>query len=217
MLSGFEALKCVCNIFVGRGYANSANNRISVDAEGNPIPWIAYPAFDYIQGLDLSGKTVFEFGSGCSTLYWATVCAQVFSVENDREWFAKVSAVAPLNCKIVLCEEEENYVHTLSARSNSFDVIVIDGAFNRRKMAELAIQKLAPGGFIMLDNSDCHVKAAKVLRDSGLIQVDMNGFAPGSPSEQTTSFFLMRDFNFRPKGEYQPLKTPWCMKHFVDE
>jgi len=217
MLSGFEALKCVANILVGRGYATSANNKLSLDGAGNPVPWITYPAFDYIRGLDLSQKSIFEFGAGCSTLYWATVCANVLSVESNREWFKKVRDIAPSNCKILLREDEENYLAVILEPPNQFDVIIIDGAFNRRKMAERAIQKLAPGGFIVLDNSDCHVRAAKVLRESGLIQVDMNGFAPGCPSEQTTSFFFKRDFDFQPKGEWQPVKTTWSMGHFVDE
>lgn len=41
-----------------------------VDKDGNSIPWFTYPAIEYLSHLDLSGCSVFEYGSGFSTLFW---------------------------------------------------------------------------------------------------------------------------------------------------
>ena len=41
-----------------------------VDADGRPLPWYTYPAIEYLEQLDFRDRTVFEFGSGASTLFW---------------------------------------------------------------------------------------------------------------------------------------------------
>ncbi|MBI4663445.1 MAG: class I SAM-dependent methyltransferase [Verrucomicrobia bacterium] len=216
-MKAFDALKILVDVLIAKGYGNSVNNQLSVDGNGDPLPWFSYPAIDYLRGLDLTTKHLFEYGAGCSTLFWASMCKDVVSVENDRAWHAKVSSAAPPNAKVLLREDEASYFDAILEDSARYDVIVVDGGLNRRKMAERSLHRLAPGGFIILDNSDCHVRAAAVLRQADLIQVDMNGFSPINTHETTTSFFFARDFNFKPKGEWQPLKTPWCMKHYVDE
>ena len=52
-----------------------------VDRFNRPIPWYTYPAIEYIKQLDFSDKTVFEYGSGNSTLFWAQRCKKLVSVE----------------------------------------------------------------------------------------------------------------------------------------
>lgn len=216
-MNSFDALKNGVDVLTARGYTNSAINNISVDAEGNPVPWFSYPATDYLRGLNLKNKIIFEYGSGCSTLFFADICKEITSVESNEPWYERVAAIAPANCKIRLRKDEIGYLNTIDEDAQLYDVIIIDGAFNRRKMAEKSIPSLAPGGFIILDNSDCHVRAAKVLHAANLIQVDMNGFCPGNLHEQATTFFFKRDFNFEPIAEWQPVKTPWNMRHFVEE
>jgi hypothetical protein len=207
----------VIQILGGKGYGHSVHFQESIDAEGNPIPWITYPAIDYLRGLDARDRRLFEFGAGNSTLFWAKLFKEVVSVEHDKKWHDKVASLLPSNCKLVFRDQESAYLDAIDEQGGMFDVIVIDGGLNRRRMAERAIPKLGTGGFAILDNSDCHVRAAKVLRDAGLIQVDMTGFSPINPFEQTTSFFFRRDFNFQPSGEWQPPKSKWGMQHYVDE
>ena len=42
-----------------------------LDAGQSPIPWYTYPAIEFLNQIDFSVKSVFEFGSGNSTRYWA--------------------------------------------------------------------------------------------------------------------------------------------------
>src|SRR5688572_10403591 len=55
----------------------------SSGCSGQPIPWYTYPAIEFIRQLDFSQSTVFEYGSGNSTMFWAASAARVISVEED--------------------------------------------------------------------------------------------------------------------------------------
>jgi hypothetical protein len=56
-----------------------------------------------------------------------------------------------------------------------------------------------PGGFVILDNTDSLPESSRVLRESGLFQVDMKGFVPGNAASQTTTFFFHRYFVPQPR------------------
>jgi len=49
-------------------------------------PWFVFDAIDYLDGLSLKGKRVFEYGSGGSTLYWLDKMATCISIEHDSAW-----------------------------------------------------------------------------------------------------------------------------------
>lgn len=122
-------------------------------------------------------------------------------MENDQEWYAKIASVAPANCKILFRTDLESYLGALAEQQRTFDIILVDGALNRRRMAEEALKWISKGGFILLDNSDCHVNAAQVLRIADLIQVDFCGFAPAVWHEQTTALdFLSEIFECNQMG-----------------
>jgi hypothetical protein len=65
------------------------------------VPWITYPAFRQLQRIRKPGSKVFEYGSGGSSLWWASLSADVTSVEHDATWAAQVASQAPRNLKII--------------------------------------------------------------------------------------------------------------------
>src|SRR3954469_11247374 len=81
-----------------------------LDGQGNHVPWFTYPAIEYLNQLDLSGKRVLEFGSGFSTLYWAKRCGHVVSIESSKSWFEKMGPKLPKNVEYVLAETMEEMV-----------------------------------------------------------------------------------------------------------
>ena len=89
--------------------------------------------------------------------------------------------------------------------TKQFDVIVIDnhGPF-RWRCAELAANRLAEGGMILLDNSDQCLKATKLLRDRGFNETDFTGFAPSNNYAHTTSIFFLGTLKFRTADDLQP-------------
>ena len=51
-----------------------------VDKFGNKIPWYTYSAIEFLNNLDFSEKSMFEFGSGTSSIYWAKKANEVISI-----------------------------------------------------------------------------------------------------------------------------------------
>lgn len=52
------------------------------------LPWLSFPAIDYLKRAARPTHRVFEFGGGGSTLFWADRVAEVVTVEHNAEWFA---------------------------------------------------------------------------------------------------------------------------------
>lgn len=50
------------------------------------LPWMTYDAIDFLEDITSVEMNVFEWGSGGSTLFFASRCKQVISVEHDKEW-----------------------------------------------------------------------------------------------------------------------------------
>jgi hypothetical protein len=198
-------------------YAHLASVRTGscVDAQQKPVPWYTYPAIEYVKQLDFRGRSVFEFGSGNSTLFWASAAARVVSVEDDERWFRMMAPKVPRNCELILESDLDAYPAVITRSGEQYDVIVVDGAARgktRLRCAEAALGHLRDGGMIILDNSDWLPESARLLREAGLIQVDMTGFVPINRHTQTTSFFLHRAFAFQPRGPRQPMPGPGAVE-----
>lgn len=185
------------------GLWRSVRHGQPVDREGNPLPWITYPAIEYLRQLDFRSRRIFEFGAGHSTLFWAERAAQVVSVESDEGWYRDLHAKAPDNVELCLGADPDDYVGCLERQEGDFDVIVVDGD-ERRRCCLAALEKLAPGGLVILDNADWFPEEAELLRQGQLLEVDFTGFSPQSGYVSTTSFFFHRDFYAPPAGDRQP-------------
>jgi hypothetical protein len=190
------------------GHLNSVSKRRSIDARGEPIPWYTYPAIEYIKQLDFSDKTIFEYGAGNSTIFWSRNAGRVVSVEHDEGWYQTVSRQVTAAATVIFEPDLESFVSTITRVPGRFDVIIVDGPARGRtrlKCCNVARGCLNEGGLIILDNSDWLPESTAFLRSTGLLQVDMTGFAPLNASTGTTSFFFDRGFDVRPKSERQPM------------
>ncbi len=183
------------------GYVESVRRNSSVWGDGSPIPMYTYALIEYLRGLDFSGFDVAEFGAGVSTRFWSAHARSVTSLENDPAWIEKLKQDAAANVELVHATDMPSVFRSLG---RSFGVIVVDCKGNRYDCAAAAAERLAPGGMIILDNSDWYPNSAALLRDAGLIQVDFPGLRPGRFHACVTSIFLRRDFAPRPKGETLP-------------
>lgn len=187
------------------------------------VPWFTYTATEALRNWDFSDKRVFEYGCGFSTLFWASRAKEVVSVEHNPKWYERISRLAPENANIILApinEEKNEYYPSVETRAEfaryagaiigCFQVIVIDGYARSRvryQCAQAALPHLDTNGLMILDNSDWLPATAMMLRQAGLIEVDLSGPVPGNPQYQTTSFFFTRQFDFAPARGRQPL-TP---------
>jgi hypothetical protein len=174
-----------------------------IDTSQNPIPWFTYPAIEFISQLDLTDKSIFEWGSGNSSLFFAKRAASIISVESNCNWYNYISQNLSTNQNLILRREEE-FAEAIEEFPNKYDVIVVD-AHRRYDCAEKALNFLNDGGFIILDNSDWYPNTSSMLRNiGGLIDIDMHGFGPINEYSWTTSFYFHRNFNFKPIEGIQP-------------
>lgn len=198
------------------GQWRSIIGEISVDKEGNPIPWYTYPAIEYLRRFNFSDKTIFEWGSGYSSLFWAKRAKEIVSIDDSQKWADIVFKNKLVNQKIILLEEKKDYVESILDQNKKFDVIVIDGKY-RYECAKLAINCLSKGGIIILDNSDWFPKTVSMLRDHDLFQVDFSGFGPGNGYTWTTSLFFSLDINLNDLCSNHPLQPVGGLKEYGDE
>ena len=189
------------------GHLASVRSQLALDRSGKPLPWYTYPAIEYLRQLDFRSKTVFEYGAGMSTLFWASVARRVVSVEDDERWFENIASRVPPNAAVSLESDLAEFPAAIHRTHEQFDVIVIDGPARGRtrlKCCREALSALRRGGLLILDNSDWLPESARLLREQDLIQVDMTGFAPICGHVQTTSLFFDRCFEIRPLSGRQP-------------
>src|SRR5512143_3931277 len=83
------------------GWVRSRRENRSVDVNGQPIPWMTYSAIEFLTRRVRKDLTVFEFGCGASTLWWAARVARVVSVEHDPGWANATAAQLPPNATVV--------------------------------------------------------------------------------------------------------------------
>ncbi|MCI0740625.1 MAG: hypothetical protein L0Y72_16375 [Gemmataceae bacterium] len=177
------------------GHRRSAQAKQSIAADGAPLPWFTYPAIAYLNQIDLRDKTVFEFGAGQGSLYFARRAKHVVAVDNDSSWQKEIASQAPHNLQVMLRTEEKAHVQSLAETGQTWDIIVIDGRW-RRRCADAALAALSHSGMIVLDNADWYPKTAQALRAADLLQIDFTGLGPVNYYQWTTSFFLRRAAQF---------------------
>lgn len=192
---GRPLLGAMRRVLHDQGLARAALTRSIVDRNGEPLPWYTYPAIEFLDGLDFSGRRVFEFGAGNSTQWWRRRADEVISVESDAEWFETISK-RPWEGRgeIRLAHDPDEF--TFAGRDDgTFDVVVVDGVI-RRQPTDAALEMIGDDAMIILDNSDWLPHLHQRLRDTGMIAIDFHGLVPAVYHSGTTTVFLTRDADF---------------------
>lgn len=158
------------------------------------MPWLTFDAIRAISARLGASSKVFEFGSGHSTLYWCKLGAEVVSVDHDELWHARLVQEVKSRgmediVRVVFAADRQSYTKAIeSAESQMFDLVLVDGAF-RRESVLAAVGWVAPGGMLVVDNTDWHwfreVPLEGIPRDWE--QTAYPGYAPmlGHASETT--------------------------------
>lgn len=122
------------------------------DADGMVMPWYVHTALDEIRKWSLSNKTVFEYGVGQSTLWWAKHCKFVKGMDINREWANVINQAGVANIWVESHQSPARYT-AYDSEEEKFDIIVVDGDF-RDHCIRPAIHRLKPGGKLIIDNWD---------------------------------------------------------------
>lgn len=183
-------------ILLTDGWFRSFREQASIDAQGEPLPWVTYPAIEFLRRRLRADMSVFEYGSGGSTLWWAKRVSEVVSVEHDRSWFEKLSSSIPANVSLFHIELNDGgrYSRKIAEYNGKFDIVVVDGR-DRVNCLKNSLRALNPGGVIVLDNSDRPQYAAGVewLMANGFRKIEFVGMAPIVHSKNETAIFYRDD------------------------
>lgn len=140
------------------------NKRLPIDDE---LPWWSFRAIEYADEI-FPGKSIFEFGTGGSTIRYAKVSKFITSVEDNPEWLKivqnKINNKNIDNVNLIFryfdFENPKNFADSgyLKAYDGSqqYDVVIIDGqdqTFRQRidcfRYVEPTIKE---GGIIVVDD-----------------------------------------------------------------
>lgn len=124
------------------------------------VPWITDGAREFIDGFLHERKrgrtttTVFEFGSGSSTLYFLSRGCRVVSVEHNPEWHSRVQVAAEAfgwANRLEAILSERPYDNAIGERQ--CDVLFVDGR-DRVRCVETNLPRVRPDGLVVIDNTE---------------------------------------------------------------
>jgi predicted O-methyltransferase YrrM len=134
---------------------------------------------------------ILEFGSGMSTVWLASRCGFLHSIESDWKWYAAVSQLLKRgeltpHVRYEL-RDDRGYCDLAEYADGFFDLCIVDG-LRRADCIAQAVSKLRSGGHLYWDNSDFgdgdSLNAGGVLMDAvagrnGTVQYFV-GFPPAA-------------------------------------
>jgi glycosyltransferase involved in cell wall biosynthesis len=179
------------NFFHTSGWLNSIKYNRPISGDNKPIPWFTYPAIDFLDGIVKNNWSIFEWGSGNSTLWWASKAEKVISIEDNQTWFMEVKNKLPQNSEIFFKTGNEYFDSILMYPDCSFDAIIIDGS-HRNEATVNCVRKIKDQGIIVFDNSDAmaHEPAQRYLISRGFYRIDFWGLIPSYLYKNCTSVYF---------------------------
>ena len=174
------------------GWLASSSANKPVDGKERPIPWYTYPAIAFLAGRIKPEFSVFEFGSGNSTFWWASRVDRVYAVEHHVRWADYMRDKLPANVtyNYEVLEADGKYSRAAASAGVDFDIIVIDGR-DRVNCVKRSIDSLTSSGIFVWDNSNRsrYEEGFEFLRGRSFRRLDFHGLGPINIKPWTTSIF----------------------------
>lgn len=179
------------------GWVQSIKRGYPCDKNGAELPWMNYSVINILNERLSNDLTLFEYGSGYSTLFFAKKVKSVVSVEYDQRWFDNMEAKKPANVELVFREKDKDgiYCRTITEYEQKFDVVIVDGR-DRVNCVKQSLSRLTERGVIILDDSSRgrYLKAIDFAKEKGFRALCLDGLKPtGYHVDRTT--ILYRDNN----------------------
>lgn len=122
-------------------------------------PWINKKAFERLKEILNYESIIAEFGSGKSTLFFASICRRVYSIETSMEWYnmLKNKLGARSNVYLAIYAETDHndgrsYSMFLEGLCNEdLDLLFIDGKY-RNYCIENQWKRIKVGGYLVIDD-----------------------------------------------------------------
>lgn len=174
------------------GWFESFSQNMPCDLSRQALPWYTYPAIAFIKDRINKEMTVFEFGSGNSTVWWSQYVSSVTSCEHDKKWLQFMKQKNIKNSNLLYCglDGSDKYDKAALNCEQKFDIIIIDGR-RRVNCAKNSINALKDDGIIIWDNSnrERYREGYIFLRNHGFKRLDFFGSGPLNVYSWSTSIF----------------------------
>jgi precorrin-6B methylase 2 len=172
------------------GWLKSVEKRMPVNKNGLALPWFTISFNYFLQERLKNEMSIFEYGSGNSTIYLSTKVAKICSLEHDKSWYEKMKYLLSKNVNYYHKQVDDGYADFINSSKEKYDVIVIDGR-ERVACAKNTIANLNDDGVIIWDNSlrEKYKEGLEFLSNNGFKRIDFRGLNPGGTVLTATSIF----------------------------
>ena len=111
------------------GWLKSLHDERPCDDTGSPLPWMAFPMIALLRERITKEHSLFEFGSGFSTEFYAGLAKSVVSIEHDHAWIERIQSKLPTNAKVQHqpLDSDGEYCRAAQESDTPPDVVIIDG------------------------------------------------------------------------------------------
>lgn len=126
----------------------------------NPnCPLLNRNAIEIIDELLTINDNVLELGAGRSTIFFANRCNHIISFESDEFWFeklvSKINNERLKNVQLLLVKSLSDYTLEINKiKNHSINFCLIDSYNYRFELMHLVIDKIKPGGFLLIDDAN---------------------------------------------------------------
>lgn len=132
---------------------------------GKNKPWLTPDANQILSKFITKEKIGFEFGSGRSTIWFASKASRIISVEINEEWYTLVKnnikdkSLLNIDYFLIPGSNKENPELSLYPKKileypdDFFDFVLVD-SIHRLQCAKNALPKIKKGGLLIIDNMD---------------------------------------------------------------
>ncbi|MGD9562028.1 MAG: FkbM family methyltransferase [Pyrinomonadaceae bacterium] len=137
--------------------------------------------------------SVFEYGSGYSTVFYSRLAGEVTSIEYDKEWFDIISGRVGANVEVRFAASDVDgaYCRSINVDMKKYDVVIVDGR-DRINCMKRAFGALSESGVVLLDDSDRprYQAAFQIAAENGFRSLDFEGLKPtGATVDRSTLFY----------------------------
>ena len=179
------------------GWIESLRSGKPSDAAGAPLPWMNLSVVKLLEGRLSPEMSLFEFGSGYSTQFYARLVKHVVSIEYNQKWIDEIEPTLPDNATIEYVPNDVDgaYARAASGRDRAFDVVVVDGR-DRVHCVKRSVDALSDDGVMILDDShrERYREAFDFLGERGFKSLSIEGLkVTDFKAFETTIFYRDRN------------------------
>lgn len=142
------------------------------------LPWYTDGCLKALLTMNYSNWDVFEWGGGCSTVWYSHNCNSVTTIETDQNWANEIVAYlqtqsknnySVVNIEVPPSARHENlhpnkdaYLNYIKSLNKKFDCIAIDGSY-RNEALLISENFVKPNGIIIFDNYEQDTSGYPIL------------------------------------------------------